>query len=63
MEKLFHREKLPALEHNIIYTPRRTRVNQQNVIGEHFEVQDLIRTASSNLRLLCEYPRVLEGSS
>ncbi len=42
MEKLFHREKLPALEHNIIYTSWRTRVNQQNVIGEHFEVLKIL---------------------
>ncbi len=36
--KLFRREERPALERNIIDTPKRTRADYRNVMGQHFGV-------------------------
>ena len=35
---LFHREERPALERNIIDTPKRACANYRNVMGQHFGV-------------------------
>ena len=50
---LFRRGERPALERNIIDTPKRTRANYRNVMGSILVCED-IRTRLSELATLCK---------
>jgi hypothetical protein len=55
--KLFHREKRPALERNIIDTSERARTNYRYVIGQHLACED-IRVGTANLQLCAKIVNV-----